>query len=132
LSSGVLQSEALDVEQVLQLRAVRVNELVYAPELTLYYNACLLCCQSGIVIVRLYAYSLLRGAPVMADIRHLFNVFKYAVQVWTRGPVSFEFTASLSLLLSRLKDFVPTPTDESVWEVLWEQLGKLAESANFD
>lgn len=79
LISTVLNSEQFDVEQLMILRGVRTNQLLYSPELTLYFNACLLCCQSQIVIVRLYAYSLLRAAPVIVDLRHLFNVLKTAI-----------------------------------------------------
>lgn len=132
LIGQVLSSEAADVEQILILRSVKINNLLYSPELTLYYNACLMCCQSPIVIVRLYSYSLLRSAPVIVDLRHLFNVFKVAMDFWQRGPVSFEFCAALFLLLERLSEHRPSPIDANEFNLILSLIENINNSQNFE
>jgi len=132
LIGQVLQSDSMDIEQVLILRSVRINQLIYTPELTLYYNACLHCCQSPIILVRLYAYSLLRAAPIIVDLRHLFNVFKEATTIWNQGAVSFEFCASLFLLLSRFSEHRPSPNDANERELIMQLIVDLHKSANFE
>lgn len=132
LIGQVLSSESADVEQILILRSVRINNLLYSPELTLYYNACIMCCQSPIVIVRLYSYSLLRSAPVIVDLRHLFNVFKVAMEFWQRGPVSFEFCAALYMLLERLSEHRPSPIDANEFNLILALLENINNSQNFE
>ncbi|OHT01311.1 hypothetical protein TRFO_31902 [Tritrichomonas foetus] len=132
LINSVLNSETYDVEQLLILRSVRTNQLIYTPELTLYFNACLLCCQSPIVIVRLYAYSLLRSAPVIVDLRHLSIVLQHAVAIWQKGVVSFEFCAALFLLLTRFSEQRPSAQDENEYEKILQLIVDLHNSSNFE
>ena len=132
LIKSVLESDVFDVDQLLILRSVRTNQLIYTPELTLYFNACFLCCQSPIVIVRLYAYSLLRSAPVIVDLRHLAGVLEHAVAIWQKGNVSFEFCASLYLLLTRFSEQRPSAQDEAEYEKILELIVDLHNSSNFE
>ena len=132
LIGQVLSSDQADVEQLFILRGVKTNNLLYSPELTLYYNACLMCCQSPIIIVRLYSYSLLRAAPVIVDLRHLFNVFKEAMGYWEKGPVSFEFCASLFLLLERLAEHRPSPIDANEFNLILGLIENIHNSPNFE
>lgn len=130
--SQVLSSDNADVEQLFILRSIKTNNLLYNPELTLYYNACLMCCQSQIIIVRLYSYSLLRQAPDIVDLRHLFNVFKEAMGYWKKGPVSFEFCASLYLLLQRLSEHRPSPNDANEFNLIVSIIENIHNSQNFE
>lgn len=132
LINSVLNSESFDVEQLLVLRSVRTNQLIYTPELTLYFNACLLCCQSPIVIVRLYAYSLLRSAPAIVDIRHLSVVIQHAVGIWQKGAVSFEFCAALYLLLTRFSEQRFSAQDEAEFHKILHLIVDLHNSPNFE
>lgn len=111
---------------------MKTSQLIYIPELTLYFNACLLCCQSPIVVVRLYAYALLRAAPLIVDIRHLFNVLRYAVMIWERGRVSYEFCGGLFVLLQRFSDHRPSAQDENEYQMILEMLVNLHCSNNFE
>lgn len=129
---AVLNSETFDVEQLLLLRSVKTNQLIYSPELTLYFNACLSCCQSPIVILRLYAYSLLRSAPVIMDLKHLLQVMKHAFGIWQRGQASFEFCASLYLLLQRFSEHRPSAQDENEYEKILDMIVNLHNSSNFE
>lgn len=104
LITKVLDAEVIELDHMFYLRYVKVSALMLTPELTLYYNACLKCCQSQVAVIRLYSYSLLRSAPGIADIRHSFSVFKEALIIWASGSVSFEFNASLYLLLVRFQN----------------------------
>ena len=132
LIASVTSSDTFDVEQLLVLRSVRTNQLIYSPELPLYFNACLLCCQSPIVIVRLYSYSLLRAAPMIMDLRQLIEVFQHAYGIWERGLVSFEFCACLFLLLQRFSEHRPSTQDESEYEQILELIARLHNSNNFE
>lgn len=132
LINSVLNSETFDVEQLLILRSARTNQLIYTPELTLYFNACLLCCQSPIVIVRLYSYSLLRSAPVIVDIRHLSIVIQHAVSIYKKGVVSFEFCAALFLLLTRFSEQRFSAQDEAESDKILNLIVDLHNSPNFE
>jgi DNA polymerase III psi subunit len=112
LISRILESDQIDYEQIILLRNVKVHSLVYSSELTLYFNACLKCCQSSVPIIRIYAYSLLRSAPGVVDIRHSFQIFKEALKIWDQGQVSFEFNASFHLLLVRFSEHRPSFVDQ--------------------
>ena len=132
LIASVLNNDTFDVEQLLVLRSVRTNQLIYSLGLPLYFNACLLCCQSPIVIVRLYSYALLRAAPMIMDLRQLADVFRHAYGIWERGLVSFEFQASLFLLLQRFSEHRPSTQDENEYEQILELIAKLHNSSNFE
>lgn len=132
LMHSILGLEYLDVDQLLILRGVRTGQLIYSPALTLYFNACLLGCQSPIVIVRLYSYSLLKGAPMTMDIGDLMGVLTHAISIWEKGPVSFEFSASLYILLRRFSEQRATAKDEAEHGRMVQKVARLHDSDNFE
>lgn len=132
LIEQVLNSKYIDADQVLILRSVKINQLIYSPELTLYYNACISCTQSPIIIVRLCGYALLRLAPVIHDLRHLFNVFKVIISIWNSSPVSFEFCAVFHLLLERFSKHRPSQFDANEYDLINQMLEDIHISPNFE
>jgi hypothetical protein len=74
----------------------------------------------------------LRSAPIIVDLRHLFTVFKFAVDIWEKGEVSFEFCACLYLLLQRFSEHRRSSHDENEYDMILDMLVNLHSSANFE
>jgi hypothetical protein len=113
------------------LRGINVDKLSYQPELVLYYSALFKSTLSTERFVRLFGYALLRAAPFLYDFRHFFSVLQEALKIWEHQTVTFEFTASLVIVLNSLCDVIHQILEDEVRDLLFGLLESLPKSRNF-
>lgn len=133
-----LSPEKIGIDELHILRSVPTEKMTFSPDLTLYYISLFHATLAPEQFTRSFAYSLIRLAPQLLDPRHFFNVLKEAVKFWkctpsstNFHPITFEFAASLALLLNQLPEMIHSCLDDTIEEVLFELVETIPKSTNF-
>jgi hypothetical protein len=118
-------------DQLRILHGVAVDQISFTAEIIIYYISLFQASVSGDQFTRLFAYSMIRSAPILYDPRHMIEVLRVVLDIWRVPEATFEFSAALALLLNGICDVIATILDDDLQEQLYQLFETIPNSRNF-